>query len=409
MIFVERGLPFLIVIGVIVGLSACVNSKEAEIIDNVLKPSELPHNIDFDGNLNNYADLFLSDFADSVTYVALETTEESVLPEFSNVVPVEDGYLIPTRKGPLYYFDSSGKYVRKIGSFGRGPGEYLMSMFSQYCWESDLVYIPDIMQNRIFLYSLDGIWLSSINFEERISGCHVFPNGNVLLAIPYDTINENSWTFRIIDSTGELVSQTSDDLFKPPKWGGMPIVQFVICNDSTVLLPSDYRDSIYQISQNGEIEIFGILNLGDHKMPQSVVHNREKHIELAQNFYTTPSFTIFPKIILASIGRGGKSYYGTYNSVNKVYALIRNVDQNSYGIINDIDNGPSFKRGILTSSYFNKSYQLIQPITLFEMLEIQNIDKDIKSFPLRLREIVKSLNEDDNAIIMITHIKNGES
>ena len=72
--------------------------------------------------------LNLSDYAKSVKYIPLETTDSILIGRLTNAIPIGNKYLIgdaPLGYTSKYYlFDEEGNYVIPIGSIGHGPGQY---------------------------------------------------------------------------------------------------------------------------------------------------------------------------------------------------------------------------------------------------------------------------------------------
>jgi hypothetical protein len=68
-----------------------------------------------------------NDFVDKIELIPLETTDNSLIGAsmgISGIITDEDIFIHDFRYHNLFNFDISGKFKRKIGSRGRGPGEY---------------------------------------------------------------------------------------------------------------------------------------------------------------------------------------------------------------------------------------------------------------------------------------------
>lgn len=68
-------------------------------------------------------ELNVSEFADTIFYVPLETNSKSLLSGIFRTQLIEDGILISSL-GKLFLFAKNGKFIRQIGKQGKGPGEY---------------------------------------------------------------------------------------------------------------------------------------------------------------------------------------------------------------------------------------------------------------------------------------------
>lgn len=93
--------------------------------------------------------LMLSEIADSVSYVALETTKETI-----TKYGLRYGDRFYTISGDkLLCFDKNGVYLHQVGCPGRGPGEYIWYDFNRF---SDFSYFTvDITTNWVYFFSDD--------------------------------------------------------------------------------------------------------------------------------------------------------------------------------------------------------------------------------------------------------------
>lgn len=167
---------FTIIVIVIYGCQSVKVKPDLEIIEN-----NNPYFIDLSSNLNNAKELYLSDFVDSIVYIPLETTPESIIPELSKVIPIDNGYLIATQQDPIYYFDNNGHFIKKIGSIGRGPEEYMMSWFTQFDNVTELIYVFDVVQKRIQVFDIHGVHQKVIRLDDFTTGFHLFGNSILLV------------------------------------------------------------------------------------------------------------------------------------------------------------------------------------------------------------------------------------
>jgi len=133
--------------------------------DGNMKPSiigESVTTIRLYGNIESYdmEDVLLSEFVDSVRFIKLETTEESLIKNISKVIFIDEGVIIiDEQDGKILLFDSEGNYVRRISNKGRGNGEYLSITSSNYDSESGILSIYDGLTGKMLLYSLTGDFL----------------------------------------------------------------------------------------------------------------------------------------------------------------------------------------------------------------------------------------------------------
>ena len=83
--------------------------------------------IDLETAFQNPQELSLTELGEKMTYVPLETTDESLvkLGSSSKMIVTEQYIFVGETGAALLAFDrGTGKFLRKIGSVGQGPGEY---------------------------------------------------------------------------------------------------------------------------------------------------------------------------------------------------------------------------------------------------------------------------------------------
>ena len=103
-------------------LCACGGKKEnssATEAGEISGKTEYPVHIPFESALNENRPLKLSDIADSVRYIPLETTDASLIRriKYGNIVKTSKYWLLPFLED-LFQFTSDGKFVRTIGTKG---------------------------------------------------------------------------------------------------------------------------------------------------------------------------------------------------------------------------------------------------------------------------------------------------
>jgi hypothetical protein len=146
----------------------------------------------------------LSEIADDITYIPLD-----------NSIPIGITYKLKNADDNLYLsikdvgilkFDRSGKLVTKIGSIGRGPGQYTHFMDFAVDEKTGNVFVmgPGIIK----IYSKSGLFVRDINYENYIG----FVGGDIeiyhsKLFIPDYLMTgdpKNSWVF--LDTLGKLIA-----------------------------------------------------------------------------------------------------------------------------------------------------------------------------------------------------------
>jgi len=122
------------------------------------------YTIDLDANKES--SLPLSSLFKNVRTIILETNEDSFIGEVNNL-QVFDGYIYifdSDKAKNLFVFDLEGKFIRKIGRLGNGPGEY--TKITDFTLDTDnrIIYLRN-QDNRVHKYNLDGTYIHTITIQ----------------------------------------------------------------------------------------------------------------------------------------------------------------------------------------------------------------------------------------------------
>ena len=102
--------------------------------------------------------------ADTVIYIPLETTKESLLDNELGQVWMDNSFiLINCRKAGLLLFQKDGKFLNKIGKHGRGPGEYGNIFHFDVLY--DTIYVSSSSRRGFLRYTFDGTFCDEIKLN----------------------------------------------------------------------------------------------------------------------------------------------------------------------------------------------------------------------------------------------------
>ncbi|NIM57694.1 MAG: 6-bladed beta-propeller [Candidatus Aminicenantes bacterium] len=91
-------------------------------------------------------------------------SEEEMFSEITSVAVDNDGniYILDRKEKKVKVFDSTGKFVRKFGKQGQGPGEMNIPIFVQISPNNELV-VEDVVNRKLMFFSFEGEFLKSIS------------------------------------------------------------------------------------------------------------------------------------------------------------------------------------------------------------------------------------------------------
>ena len=112
--------------------------------------------------------LNLSDFAESIELIPLETNDDCLIGWMPEIIATEKYYYMISAVGydfqKLYVFDKQGKFVRQISSRGQGGGEFIEVRDFDVIGDS-IIKMGDVLAIRTF--NLEGRQLSSRMIDEK--------------------------------------------------------------------------------------------------------------------------------------------------------------------------------------------------------------------------------------------------
>lgn len=105
-------------------LLACT-SKQQSSPSIVEEEVSYPINIPFEQGIEDEREVTLSQIAEKVEYIRLETTNKSLIESLMlGTILFDNNYWYIYEGDRLLQFAADGKFVRQFGSKGQGPGEY---------------------------------------------------------------------------------------------------------------------------------------------------------------------------------------------------------------------------------------------------------------------------------------------
>ena len=157
--------------------------------------------------VNGPEDIFnYSDYIDSVVYVPLETSDECLVGEISDMHFVNDRIFVKSGFS-IFIFSKDGKFISKISRRGRGHGEYSNMAGWDVNPSNNEISIYSNADETVYVYSIQGNFLRSVRLE---GGIHrdfcVLPNGNYLFYTP-DYMKNNYRGVLQTDPEGKIINQ----------------------------------------------------------------------------------------------------------------------------------------------------------------------------------------------------------
>lgn len=352
--------------------------------------------------LDNPSIISVSDFIESIKYIPLETTSESLVGNNPKLIVTDDYIITRTYRKCLVFSRENGDFIRELGHYGRDPGGYksnlgifneLSSIYYFRGWNRDLIK-----------YSLSGEFLGSITIElndketEAITSPDAFSylNDTILICKLVCLDGTEPYSFYIFDNNGNLLKAIPNKMRLSKKQEmnySTPELKFHRYNGN-VFFQSFFCDTVFKFTQNDIIPAF-ILKSGKYLLPyESKWWSNEKR--KSSDFITLPTYFENSRFIAFDMYKRFDRYFGLYNKSTKSLKIA----ENHSGISNNLD-------GFINPTFIsiNESEELLGFVNPYEILLWfkQNPDK-LESLNSEVKKL-KDINESDNPVIIIAKFK----
>lgn len=339
--------------------------------------------LDFEQAISNPENISFEDYIKDVKYVALETTDKSLVSGIGRCVITKENIFI-SNYDKLCSFTKSGKFIRQIGSPGRGPEEFQFLMDISFDYTENQICICD--EGLIVRYTADGEFVS----RRKILGLGVLPTfkinskGNYYCkrahgpneSIALDVYDKD---FNLLKSFKNSIVRKSGGRYQP----------FISMHNDAVYYNSYVNDTIFSVDANLNKKANWLIDYGKYKVSKhnmEIIGGRYKGGYLCTDLFIGGNLNIF------SIRTKG-SYAGFILHFKNTNKLICPKDLNLEKYLSIKMNGLEWQ----IERFCNG--KLVMSIDAIELLE--NVDKieDVE-----LKNIALNITEESNPVMAIIEV-----
>jgi len=367
---------------------------------------ELPYHIDLTKSPDR--DLFLSDFADEINYIPLESN--GVIVGGSCTVKFgKEFFIISDRDQGLLAFSLTGKFLNKIGMVGNGPMEF-PSVSPDFQVESatNEILIP-IYGKEANTYDIKGQFRRKIKFPEFRPHAIIMANSRIYIS-RREPPTDRYIRIEVFRPDGKQIDEYA---FRLPDLDGRPIcspyTELSLTPDNDVIVNSFCHDTTFMVTAGGEWKPYIVYNRGTGKIPESATFFQPRWDEFPDNFYPMYLKDLGRIIVMANVNGKGGYFCFFIKRTGEFFRFNMKIspDEPDYRCIqNDLDGGPGLAYHHTSSGHY--LYCVHQAIDLIEWKKSGHFDRIEAKFPDKKKELfamIDSLKPDDNPVIMIVKIK----
>jgi hypothetical protein len=392
--------------------SGCRNNDESK--------NKIPA-IDIIAHLENIQQINLSEIANEIRYVSLETRDDIFVSDMSKFY-VSDKHIIATDMESLILFDRAGKFISKFGSKGRGPGEY--QFISNLSIENEeMVFFNSV--NDLFEFDTDGNFIKKyaniLKVDEKypIQNWRMI-NDSLLIGNVDNMTGKIEYKALIINKNGEIIRAFKNyDLLQSTGsrvYGGYArIFEF----GNTIYFKELFNDTLFALDNEYELIPKFVFKLGDFGVPNSV---RVKFPPITNDYLTISDIALTKNLMIMRV-RLGDNLASTGplsgNSTNAVCIFNKDSGELTFckpsdeeeaifpiGINNDLDGGPRFNPTKMVSDSI--MVMSISAKQLREYVASQEFRMNKAKYMERKQDIIElanSLTDYDNPVLMFVRFK----
>jgi len=369
--------------------------------------------INYEDELKNKTTVFLSDIASEVRYIKLETGDKFMIsgrPEYY----FSDSLIFIANYNQLLAFDYSGKFVRQIGTPGRGPGEIDLITHISILENEKLIIIQTNWSRKLMYFSFEGTFIKSVPRPPDVLRIHVL-NKDQFLSYYSCAIGNEEYLYLLSNEKGDTLSTVKNHY----KWENTSGRTFMIGYHSfqpfydynnRTFFKSMYNDTVYTASDN-KIEPAYFVNMGEYRLPDEL---RPEPPQSMMKFRNENGKYFFSSVMEA----GGKIFIKTQNyksesDRNILFdkatlsgTLLADKSGEPSGFINDWDGGMDFWPVKAVND--NEIFMVISPLQLKEIIKDEENNNKTANYPERkqsFKTMAEEIKETDNPVLMVVRLK----
>jgi len=316
--------------------------------------------------------------------IPLEKNDSCLVGKISDIKESERYYFIVSNNR-LYKFDKSGNYIKKIGTEGRGPQEYLAIKNIGIDDKKQIIYLLDYYTQKMMKYNYDGSFVSSFKFDlpqySYVSSFYLYQD-RIILDVANNSIKMEIYNYDEIKGKMDIISMKERDMVT-----GEGVLGTVLHfgKRAEPYLYNYFNDTVYKL-KNFTLEPDFLIESGDFKFTFEEMANLENPIPGS-------------KIQVLDIVQGSK-YTFIFYTVTK----FNNKRWNNFLALFNNETGTYYQNVRLTkdkSDYLSiTSYdKIFQGSNDDCIIMVQNPARIIESEP------TSNVKEDDNPILIKYKIK----
>jgi hypothetical protein len=377
--------------------------------------------INIEENIDKGYIMNISDIAESIEYIPLETNDSSIVGDINKIWYSKGLFVFNTYKkssGILSIYDNTGKYFNTVNRLGRGPDEY-SSVYSVDVYDKNLIILTGF---TIKEYSPEGTLLRTIPLEKSDNpsgflGVLKTDDNQYLLATLPGFKEDHIYSGIIVNSLGKTIitfpypesERKIDKKRDGTVAGGRSIIfskkgigKIITGNNEYII---SYNQDLQSIDTLYKIQ-FGEYNITDQNFKSKEGHKNQIFLRApileSENFiFLNLNLTTLarkPIKIKTSSGNDAllKTSCALFDKRDTSFRLIDQPADYQIGFVDDIEGGPAFWPHYVSDDDFMVSF-----VNASEFIDFTKSNRVSD----KLNKIASNLKISDNPVIILAKLK----
>ena len=248
---------------------SCENIKEI-----LINPEEVEAFWDLSVRLN-----------DSVDIISLEVTDECLISAIGKFEYYKDYIFISDRtNAKIFMFSSTGKFIKSIGNFGKGPGRY--SSLGDFSFKGDSIVVQDAFNDSYIIYDFFSDAYREVSCDVHGVEFVLFDNIAYVISNYYQSKYGSYNLFCYDFNTGNLIEP---GISFQEEWtklrSAYGLKRYSDKYNDTGLLIYPLNDTIYTINKEGVFPSY-LVHFTERSLPEELnIKNEELYRYVHKNRY----------------------------------------------------------------------------------------------------------------------------
>ena len=361
----------------------------------------------------------LSEFASEVEIIQFENTPKALLGRVQDIQLTND-YIFVEHTGNklITQFSRDGKYIRHIGTLGRGPKEYALCRKFSLDEKNERIYIQTNWTRKILVYYFDGEYIKTVKYPAVERLYNVWSRDSLFISFSDQHTGSDPFLFVEHNEQGDTLQAISQHNFWNSDETSHSMVSFWGQNsfyrlNNKLHMKSWYNDTVYTYDATNKLVPQYFIDLKNHKIPDDLVYERKSTRPMPEDarwigVHETENFIFIPYGYHYNIQTREvlKEEEGCvlYNKKTKQGLAVKETKLG--GFINDLNGGPDFKPTYTNDTLAVMAVSALDMKLFLDSDEFKNREVKFPEQKETLRQLNQTLKEDDNSFLVVVKLKN---